>query len=377
MCELLESTGETSIDRLLDFALAADGGVRAVFVVAAPGDVFLPLAVRPDARTGSRPLVMPADVLTDALEDGIPSLSRCDGAAAPVRAVLIVPVGDRNAPTGAVCLESSRTAEEIGTEGLEDLAALALAAAGALARGRAGRASAETERLTTIGRTMAGVAHDIKNLMTGMRTGAYFLEDHLASHERPQLRDSWALLRESQRSVEALVGDLVAFSRPLTLDPVPTALAPVLSRAVDLSRGRAEAREVSLEADLGATSDVPADAEALERCLLNLLANAIEAAPAGTGRVRVRLDSADEEARIEIEDNGPGVPAGDRARVFDLHFTTKGVRGSGFGLAIARSIVEGHGGTIALETPAGTGATFVIRLPREGRWPGLDQVPGL
>lgn len=84
----------------------------------------------------------------------------------------------------------------------------------------------------------------------------------------------------------------------------------------------------------------------------------------GGGRVEVRLDGDDEQARIAIRDTGPGIPSALRGKVFDMHFTTRDT-GTGIGLYITRSVIERHGGTIRLETELGSGSCFTITLPRK------------
>jgi signal transduction histidine kinase len=358
---------DLSADSLLDLALEARDANRAAFVVPGPDGALLPLAVRPeiDDAASPQPLVLSAKMFAEALSDGTPFLARRGDA--PGSSLLVVPVVGHLAPSGAICLEVSRPAEDVDSSDIEDLAALGLTVGLSLERHRSDLTRDETERLTTIGRTMAGVAHDIKNLITGMRTGAYFLDAPLSSHETTQIRDAWTLLKTSQHSVEKLVTDMVEFGRPLTLTRTHADPEPTVVRAVDLSRARAEVKGVELVLDLSPVPNAHIDEAALERCLVNLVINAIDASPAGTGRVVVRLSAEGEAALIEIEDNGPGVPARDRARVFDLHFSTKGARGSGFGLAIARSVVEAHDGTISLEGRDESGAIFVIRLPPAAR----------
>jgi signal transduction histidine kinase len=101
----------------------------------------------------------------------------------------------------------------------------------------------------------------------------------------------------------------------------------------------------------------------MEEVLVNLVLNAVDACEEG-GRVSIRAQVDAAELEISVEDSGPGVPLEDAERVFEPFFTTKGAeRGTGLGLPVARRIVEAHGGELLLDSPAGGGATFVVRVP--------------
>jgi signal transduction histidine kinase len=99
----------------------------------------------------------------------------------------------------------------------------------------------------------------------------------------------------------------------------------------------------------------------IKQAILNIAINALEAMPEG-GRLGLRLEAAEGAARLAIEDSGPGIPPSARARIFDLHFTTK-TSGTGIGLYVARSITEAHGGGIAVDSESGRGSRFEISLP--------------
>ena len=125
--------------------------------------------------------------------------------------------------------------------------------------------------------------------------------------------------------------------------------------------GRAVEIDVALEGD-GTVECVP---DELTQVLSNLVQNAIEAAPEAAGRVRIRGSVEDDAVVLSVQDNGPGIPAEVRARLFTPFFTTKGPgRGMGLGLTIARRVVQSLGGTLAVASPPGAGAEFVVRLPR-------------
>jgi signal transduction histidine kinase len=107
---------------------------------------------------------------------------------------------------------------------------------------------------------------------------------------------------------------------------------------------------------------IRADEHQMQQLLLNLVSNAVDAMPGG-GRLRIETASGDGFVTLTVADSGPGIPPALRARVFKPFFTTKGAAGTGLGLAVCRSIVEVHHGTIELDSHSGAGATFVVRIP--------------
>ncbi len=139
--------------------------------------------------------------------------------------------------------------------------------------------------------------------------------------------------------------------------------SPALRRAAELMRPVVLEKAGVFEVDV--PSGLPAvahDPERLEQVVLNLLQNAVDAVPAG-GRIALRAAPVGSGVRVEVWDNGPGVPPDLGERVFDLFVTTKGPAGKGIGLALCRDIVERHGGTISFESEPGRGTAFIVTLP--------------
>ena len=108
---------------------------------------------------------------------------------------------------------------------------------------------------------------------------------------------------------------------------------------------------------------IQADPQGVHRCLLNLLANAIDAIEEDRGEVRLATHVAGESILISVEDNGVGVPLEARQQIFEVFYSTKGNRGTGLGLAVTKKIVEEHGGRIAVDSAPGQGSRFTIQLP--------------
>jgi len=242
--------------------------------------------------------------------------------------------------------------------------------------GEAQRQLVQADKLASIGRLAAGVAHEINNPLTGVLTYASLLQERCA--EQPEVKaDLDVIVRETKRCREIVRG-LLDFARPSPPQHGPTDLNEVVRRAVAVVMNQLALSRVRLDFQLApALRPVPADANQIEQVVVNLLMNAADALGAEGGTIRIttaetsvppRDDAADARgprpfAELVVEDSGSGIAASDLDRLFEPFFTTKGNRGLGLGLAVTWGIVEAHGGTIDVQSEPGHGVRFTVRLP--------------
>jgi two-component system NtrC family sensor kinase len=219
------------------------------------------------------------------------------------------------------------------------------------------------EKLVTVGRLAAGVAHEVGNPLAAVLGYVdLLLHDEPADGER---REPLERIRKETDRIRGIVADLLEYSRPLQGSVEAVRVGDAVEVALSLVRPQPRFGEVEVVREL--SDDVPAVAAAQNRLvqvLLNLLLNAADAM-GGRGRITItaRADGSDA-VELRVADSGPGVPAELRAQIFDPFFTTKEPgQGTGLGLSISRSIVEAYGGTLTVADGAGGGATFVVRLP--------------
>jgi signal transduction histidine kinase len=218
----------------------------------------------------------------------------------------------------------------------------------------------KAERLAALGRLSAGVAHEIRNPLAGIRTTAELLHDRL-EQDADLVRFVDVILEETER-LDRIVSSLLRFAKPSAPRRMPVQVVDLLERAARLAAGRASERGVALRVCAAPPlPEAPADRDQLMQVLLNLLLNAIDATPPG-GEVVVRAEATGEELRLVVEDGGAGVPASLRDRVFDPFFTTK-PGGTGLGLSISQNILQQHGGRLRLERPDGGRSRAVATLP--------------
>lgn len=227
------------------------------------------------------------------------------------------------------------------------------------------------ERLAALGEMAAGVAHEIRNPLGGIRLFASLLEKDLA--DKPESMQLAVKIGQGVRALETIVADILEFSRPCEPQPRRVLLSAVAAQALELCEGKAAGAGVRLEQDEQLDGvELATDGTMLGRALLNLALNAVDAAasakvsPAGeTPMVRIGLGAdTGERVCVTVSDTGPGIPADLMDRIFNPFFTTKD-SGTGLGLAIVHQIAEALGGTIQAANRNGGGAVFTLSVPRE------------
>ena len=218
-------------------------------------------------------------------------------------------------------------------------------------------------RLAALGEMAAGMAHEIRNPLGGIQLYASLLAKDVGA--MPASLELVKKISGGVKRLEALVSQVLAFSRDIHANPAVTDLAQVVGRAVEMATPRLDSCNVVWEVEGPAEMQVTVDPFLIEQAVLNLLLNAAEAMPDRGGTLRVYYAPGAEvdarQLRLIVKDSGPGIPATVLDRIFDPFFTTKDT-GTGLGLAIVHRIVEAHEGTIMASNPPGGGAQFEIRI---------------
>jgi signal transduction histidine kinase len=304
-----------------------------------------------DAQAGSRLSELPraaaplAGVIEECLTTGQPIVRRAlempDAGAVTHVGVTVSPLGlsDKAPPTGVICLFSDLTA----VIELEDQLRM-------------------KETLARLGELTAGIAHEFRNGLATIHGYGKLLDPNaLPQQFRPYVEG----IRQETDAMGQVVTNFLNFARPTQLSLATYDLGTIIERAAeDL---RPEARQ--LKGDIVVSGDfgqVEADDVLLRQAFSNLLRNAIEACQ-GHGvvpevRVDGAIDPAQAVARVTVQDNGPGIEADVREKVFRPFFTTK-KNGTGLGLALVQKIIVTHNGRVAVASTPGGGATFQVTLP--------------
>ena len=232
----------------------------------------------------------------------------------------------------------------------------------------------QAEKMSSIGKMAAVVAHEINNPLSGILTYAKLIRKWLTGGEisgkhREETEQCLDLIASESRRCGDLVKNLLTFSRTAPMNPELTELNYVVDRLVRLVKHELELTGIQLQLDTQA--DLPCascDPAQIEQVLLALVMNAVDAMPRG-GNLWIRTRTVKEPAGIELEvrDDGCGIPAEILPHIFEPFLTTKeSGHGVGLGLAISHSIMERHRGSIEVQSEAGRGTTFKIRLPLNG-----------
>jgi signal transduction histidine kinase len=230
----------------------------------------------------------------------------------------------------------------------------------------ANRKLVQAEKLASIGRLSATIAHEIRNPLTSVKLNIQRIaeSEHLDEIEREHL----GICQEGVGQIEKFIKELLEFTRVPALARERFPIEQVLEGSLKMLKDAFRQKRVTVERSF-APGLPPAniDGDRMRQVFLNLLRNAFEAVEEG-GRISVALGSAEGPGGgtyiVRVSDNGCGIPEKDRENVFEPFFTTKS-SGFGLGLANARKIVEQHGGTIKVVAKRGKGSAFVVTLPRE------------
>jgi len=216
------------------------------------------------------------------------------------------------------------------------------------------------QQLATVGELASGVAHEIRNPLTGVR-GAL----ELALQKLPSGEESRMLLEEAHRQlarIESATTQLLRYARPPELHTVSADVNLVVGRARTIVEPQASLAGIALRVESTPQPvTVKVDPDLMIQVLVNLLLNGIDVTPAG-GTVTVWVTAHAPDVWIGVRDTGSGIRPEHAKDIFRPFFTTKS-KGTGLGLPLSRQIVERHGGTLRVEDTPGGGATFVVALP--------------
>ena len=220
----------------------------------------------------------------------------------------------------------------------------------------------QAERLAALGEMVAAVSHEIKNPLGIIRSTAELMGTLPEAGETHRKLSS--VITEESTRLNRIVTEFLDFARPQTPDIQECDLKDILEKNIDFLRPELDKKGITIKAELDGTPlRLLADHGQVYRAFLNIFINATQSMDNG-GRINVRVQEEKDHFRIEIQDTGSGISEENLKRIFNPFFTTKD-KGTGLGLSIVRKIIEGHKGTIAIDSREGKGARVEILLPRQ------------
>jgi signal transduction histidine kinase/pSer/pThr/pTyr-binding forkhead associated (FHA) protein len=290
-----------------------------------------------------------------------------------IRSALCVPIKARklvekgaNDIIGVIYIDSSVKNYTYAPDQLRLLTAIGLQAGLAIQNSKLFQQGLQAERLAAVGETTAALSHSIKNILQALRGGADVVEMGFKSNNIVQAGKGWRIVDRNLEKIFNLTMNLLAYSRPREPRMVNVQPRKLIDECLELVAASANEKGVMAIGEVDKDMPpVPLDPDGMHQVLLNLLSNALDAVEPKKGLIRVvgKYLENTSELVIDVVDNGMGIPPSMMKHMFELFHSTKGNRGTGLGLAVARKIVEEHEGTISVKSKQGEGTTFTVRIP--------------
>ena len=224
----------------------------------------------------------------------------------------------------------------------------------------------QTEKLASLGRMAAGVAHEINNPLTGVVTFAHLLKKQFAP-ESTEAQDLDIIIEQAERCSK-IIKNLLTFARATPTEKGKVSINDVLSRTIFMVQNQEKFHHIKFNINLENTQFIiVGDSSQFQQIFLNMFINAADAM-GGRGNITVATHTVKEDGKssveIEFTDEGTGIKEEDMAKLFEPFFTTKPVgKGTGLGLSVSHGIVKHFGGTITVKSEVGKGTSFFVRLP--------------
>ncbi|MEW5982557.1 MAG: ATP-binding protein [Acidobacteriota bacterium] len=216
------------------------------------------------------------------------------------------------------------------------------------------------DRLSALGEVAAGLAHEVRNPLASVEGALEIVASRVAA-DTPEAEFT-SIARRELRRLETLLSEFLSYARPRGPELRRASLHDVIEHVVLLIKPEAERASVAVVREEAVRlPDVHMDPEQIRQVLFNIVLNGIQASPERT-TLTIRTGLAAQWAVVEVQDSGPGIPAGQRERLFDPFFTTKS-HGTGLGLAVSQRIVTAHGGRIDIDDGQPPGAVVRLVLP--------------
>ena len=283
--------------------------------------------------------------------------------ASHIRSAMCVPLTGKEGSLGVIYVDTLLSRGAFGEEDLELLTIIGHQAGMAIENSRLYEENLRKERLAGIGMAVAGMAHYIKNIIQGLKSGETVIDLALNRKKFQLLSQGWTAVKRSINRVEELVLNMLSYSREKRIEKREVSLNSLLEEVVELFKERAREKKVRLKfLPDPQVKSIYADPLGIHRAVTNMVTNALEAV-GERGEIIVSSQRVPGGVEVRIKDDGKGISPDILPRIFQPFYTEKEGRGTGLGLAVTRKIIQEHEGKIEVDSQPGKGTEFRIFLP--------------
>lgn len=221
------------------------------------------------------------------------------------------------------------------------------------------------ERLVMIGQLISGLSHDLRNILTKFENGIYFIDSGIKEKDMEDIKIGKEILEKNYLKLKEFVLSMIDYSRDREIFIEEVNLNSLIEDIILYFETILKGKNIKVIKEFDENLEtVKVDRHRFERMLSNLIQNSVDAVEENKGIIKIKTKSLNHSFQIIVEDNGCGIPEKNLNKIFDIFFTTKGSRGTGFGLAIVQKVVKEHNGKIEVSSKVGEGTTFTITLPK-------------
>ncbi len=282
-----------------------------------------------------------------------------------IRSAICVPIMGRDKVLGVIHVDCGVSEHTYSTEELRILTAIGYQTGLQIENARLYQATVQSERLAAVGETVAYLSHHIKNILQALHGGIDVVKMGIEAENLGRARQAWPIVERNIDRINRLILNMLAFSKDREPLLEKVQLNDIITDCKELVSHQGDERGVAIVADLDDIPEIPADATGLQQTLLNLVTNAVDAVEDNEGIITLtsRYDSLHRNVILKVIDNGHGIEADQMETIFTPFFSSKGQKGTGLGLAVAKKVIKEHQGTLELDSKVGEGTTFTITLP--------------
>jgi signal transduction histidine kinase/pSer/pThr/pTyr-binding forkhead associated (FHA) protein len=283
-----------------------------------------------------------------------------------IRSTMCVPMISEGRVLGVVHLDTQSARRQFAEDDLEFVTTMATEVAVSLENMRMREERIHRQRLAAVGETVAGISHNVKNILLLSQGGMELLDRACSAGDIEQIRESWAVVRRGIDKIGKLVKDMLDYSKTRKPKLAPVDINEMICHIAEEIEEQLLKKNVRMELELDdSLAQFKTDEHGVNRTLTNLIVNAAESITHSEGLIQVATELApDGNLIIRVRDNGCGIPPDKIERIFFPFFTTKGSRGTGLGLPMCKKVIEEDlGGTISVESIVGEGTAFTMLLP--------------